>query len=116
MKHQLRFMARASTVALVIAAAIMFNVAHAGEKVTICHVPPGNPGNAHTITVNANAWRAHQAHGDSMGECPGTSPGSPGHGGNTFVLVVCDSRKGETGRQIQVSGSGRAMVTDTECH
>jgi hypothetical protein len=27
-------------------------VVTAGEKVTICHVPPGNPENAHTITID----------------------------------------------------------------
>jgi hypothetical protein len=40
-------------------------------KVTICHVPPGNPANAKTITVDGSAWPAHQAHGDTMGACPG---------------------------------------------
>ena len=38
--------------------------------ITICHVPPGNPGNRHTIEVDASAWPAHQGHGDSMGACP----------------------------------------------
>ena len=37
--------------------------------VTICHVPPGNPDNAHTITVSANAVPAHLAHGDYCGPC-----------------------------------------------
>ncbi len=42
------------------------------EKVTICHIPPGNPENAHTITVGASAVPAHIAnHGDSVGECGG---------------------------------------------
>lgn len=39
--------------------------------VTICHFPPGNPDNAHTIMVNANAVPAHVAHGDSCGSCEG---------------------------------------------
>ena len=39
------------------------------EKVTICHLPGGNPGNQHTITVGAPATDAHLAHGDSLGEC-----------------------------------------------
>jgi len=38
--------------------------------VTICHIPPGNPGNAHTISVSGNAENAHLAHGDTLGECP----------------------------------------------
>ena len=40
------------------------------DKVTICHIPPGNPDNAHTKNVSGNAKNAHLAHGDSMGECP----------------------------------------------
>jgi hypothetical protein len=40
-----------------------------GRHVTICHFPPGNPGNAHTIRVGAPAVRAHMAHGDHLGAC-----------------------------------------------
>ena len=40
------------------------------EKVTICHIPPGNPANAHTITVGSPAVTAHKAHGDYVdGSC-----------------------------------------------
>jgi hypothetical protein len=39
------------------------------SKVTICHFPPGNPGNRHTITIDASALSAHKAHGDTVGEC-----------------------------------------------
>jgi prepilin-type N-terminal cleavage/methylation domain-containing protein len=40
-----------------------------GKKVKICHVPPGNPDNAHTINVSINAMDAHLDHGDLLGEC-----------------------------------------------
>jgi hypothetical protein len=40
------------------------------EKVLICHIPPGNPENAHTISVSVNAVPAHLAHGDTEGPCP----------------------------------------------
>ena len=40
-----------------------------GDKVTICHIPPGNPANAHEITISVNALAAHMAHGDRMGSC-----------------------------------------------
>lgn len=40
-------------------------------RVTICHVPPGNQDNAHTITVSVNAVPAHLAHGDYCGPCEG---------------------------------------------
>jgi len=39
------------------------------DKVTLCHIPKGNPSNAHTITVGAPAFRAHMAHGDLEGPC-----------------------------------------------
>ena len=46
------------------------HAAPAGKKVTLCHVPPGNPADAHTITVGESAVSAHLAHGDELGECP----------------------------------------------
>ncbi len=42
----------------------------AGGQVTLCHIPPGNPGKAKTITVEAAAAAAHLAHGDTLGPCP----------------------------------------------
>ena len=48
-------------------------------RVVICHIPPGNSSNAHTITVNASALNAHLNHGDTLGECDGdVSEGSRG--------------------------------------
>ena len=41
-----------------------------GGNITICHHPPGNPDNAHTITIPVNALPAHLAHGDALNECP----------------------------------------------
>ncbi len=38
-------------------------------KVTICHIPPGNPSNRKTLTIDGSAWPAHKAHGDTMGPC-----------------------------------------------
>jgi hypothetical protein len=39
------------------------------DKVTLCHVPPGNPDAAHTITVGEVAVQAHLDHGDRRGAC-----------------------------------------------
>ena len=36
---------------------------------TICHIPPGNPGNNHTITIGESALSAHLDHGDVLGTC-----------------------------------------------
>ncbi len=41
-----------------------------GHKVLICHIPPGNPANAHTICVDKHAVDPHVSHhGDGVGEC-----------------------------------------------
>ena len=42
-------------------------------KVDVCHIPPGNPENAHTITISENALAAHLEHGDHLGPC-GSAP------------------------------------------
>lgn len=48
----------------------------ASDKVTICHFPPGNRDNAHTIVVGAAAVPAHiLLHGDTLGECDGGGGG-----------------------------------------
>jgi cysteine-rich repeat protein len=38
-------------------------------EVTICHIPPGNPADQHTVTVGETAVQAHLDHGDHLGEC-----------------------------------------------
>ncbi len=40
-----------------------------GASVTLCHIPPGNAANAHTLTVGASAAQAHYNHGDTPGAC-----------------------------------------------
>src|SRR5712692_426771 len=41
-----------------------------GTKVTICHFPPGNPGNAQTLCISQDAVPAHlMNHGDFCGPC-----------------------------------------------
>lgn len=38
-------------------------------KVEVCHIPSGDPGNLHTITISETALQAHLAHGDFLGDC-----------------------------------------------
>ncbi len=46
-------------------------------KALICHIPPGNPANAHTICVGKPAVRAHVSHhNDVLGAC-GDDPAKP---------------------------------------
>ncbi len=77
-RRMLRVVARVALCALAAAGLTVSqpSPAKAGgvEKVTICHRPPGNPENEHTITVGAPAVPAHLAHGDDIGECGAPPP------------------------------------------
>jgi len=49
-----------------------FDAASDPNKCTICHLPPGNPANAQTLTIGCSAVQAHMRNhpGDCMGPCP----------------------------------------------
>jgi hypothetical protein len=57
-------------------------------KITICHVPPGNPENAHLITIGQSAWPAHETH------CGSLSDGT----------VICDSLNDAEDFCLEMSG------------
>jgi hypothetical protein len=52
------------------------------DKVAVCHIPPGNPANAHTIVVGAPAVAAHLRHGDRLGACDAADGGGDDGGGD----------------------------------
>ena len=54
-----------------------FPITNGASKVDVCHAPPGNPDNAHTITIGAPAVAAHLAHGDTEAACAESSPPAP---------------------------------------
>ena len=45
------------------------SVASAAPKTTICHLPPDNPTNWNTISVDTTSVADHLAHGDKLGSC-----------------------------------------------
>lgn len=59
-----------------------------GNKVTICHIPPGNPANRHNICVSPNAAADHFAHGDYLGECEQVSCSNSLAGFATNALIA----------------------------
>lgn len=61
------------------------------EKVTLCHRPPGNPGNAHEITVGEPAVSAHLGHGDTLGQCPSETTTLPTTTLTTTTVGTTDS-------------------------
>lgn len=75
--------------ALLVATAAL--AASAAPKVTICHIPPGNPGNAHTITVGEPAVNAHVGnHGDTLGACDNDNQPPEAHAGDDQCLLFGD--------------------------
>ncbi len=46
-----------------------------GGSVTICHIPPGNPSNRKTLTINQADAAGHLGHGDTLGPCGGGGSG-----------------------------------------
>jgi len=55
--------------------------AAAPAKVDVCHIPPGNPENAHTITISESALSTHLDHGDVVGACDSTPTAAVGEAG-----------------------------------
>jgi chromosome segregation ATPase len=71
------------------------------EKVTICHIPPGNEDNPHTITIGESALEAHQAHGDTIGECVTSTSDAVGtNSTNSTSSTVDTSSIGNFGKYI----------------
>ena len=77
------------------------------EKITICHIPPGNPNNPQTIEIPASAWAAHQAHGDVLGACVPTNPnnGGNGSGSNNQVNPREQTGSGQGGNNSNSGGT-----------
>jgi hypothetical protein len=91
------------------------------KKTTICHIPPGNPSNARTISVSNKAVAAHLAHGDHTGRCTdeergGGSGGGPGNENSPKVSSVSSTNSNgsyHAGDTISVTVSFNKAMTVT---
>jgi hypothetical protein len=88
------------TLALANAVSLDTSVAHAGKKVTICHIPPGNEANLHTISVGEASVGDHLAHGDQLGACLSGCGSDPS---------VCDDSNACTSDFCATDGSAVTM-------
>ncbi len=72
------------------------------QKITICHVPPGNPANKHTLHIAFSAWAAHKAHvnltgpdyADYLGSCNSRTTTTPKE--TLHVISGCTGTTRET--------------------
>ncbi len=77
--------------------------AKGNAKVSICHTPPGNAANRHTIKVSSKALRAHLAHGDVTGACDQTPRFV-----NLQILAINDFHGNIATSSASFGGTGRA--------
>jgi hypothetical protein len=73
------------------------------EKVEICHIPPGNPANQHTIRISESAVPAHLAHGDVLGLCPPPDGATP-------TVVICHRPPGNPANHHTITISSSALA------
>lgn len=83
-------------------------------KVQICHVPPDNPGNFHTITINDKALQAHLAHGDLPGACSAHCS-QLCDDGNACTIDACDASERCLIDHPPVNCDDSNLCTDDTC-
>jgi hypothetical protein len=97
------------------------DIAHAGKKVVLCHVPPGNPANAHTILVGEAAISAHPPRDCTVADkcVAGFCDPATGACGTTPVscLEECDPPdfKGETCETVLGAGATETLSCSANC-
>jgi len=78
------------------------------DRISICH----NAGNStHTLTINDNAWPAHQAHGDTLGACAGASSAAV----SSAVSSVAVSSGGASSVASSAGGGGAGSSASATC-
>ena len=84
-------------------------------SVDVCHAPPGNPDNVHTISVGEGAFEEHVAHDDSDAACAESgSPEPPDGLGPSTSVDVCHAPPGNPDNAHTISEIGRASGRERE--
>jgi hypothetical protein len=63
------------------------------KKVDICHIPPGNPSNFHTINISEKAVQSHLDHGDLEGRCSDNCGTLCRTSGDMCEIHACQDKK-----------------------
>jgi hypothetical protein len=87
--------------------------------VSVCHIPPGNPDNAHRIEVGQRAVNTHLRHGDEVFESDECEIGigaclQEGQNVCTSEGIVCDAVPLEPGEETNDAGTC-ADTIDNDC-
>jgi len=82
-------------------------------KVTVCHRPPGNPANSHTLSISKSALKAHLGHGDVLGRC---APTCAADGADCAAAGDCCSDNCDAGVCAAACGtSGQGCESGADC-
>ncbi|MCP4710889.1 MAG: PKD domain-containing protein, partial [Planctomycetes bacterium] len=79
------------------------------QRVTVCHIPPGNRSRAHEIHISASGGQAHVAHGCYLGPCCDICVGE---GGQQAEITLGANPIG--GNCTAAGGGGGAVQVDAE--
>jgi hypothetical protein len=96
--------------------ALTASAAWAGAaKVQVCHIPPGNPANFHTITISENALQAHLGHGDLAGACFAHCD-TLCSDGNACTIDACDASEQCISTHPPVNCDDSSLCTIDSCN
>src|SRR6185295_14897439 len=96
--------------------ALSASAAWAGNaKVQVCHIPPGNPSNFHTITISESALSAHLGHGDLAGACFANCD-TLCSDGNACTIDACDASENCISTHPPVNCNDSNLCTTDSCN
>lgn len=78
--------------------------AKGNTKMDVCHIPPDDPSNYHTLNINNKAMKAHLAHGDIAGNCEQAFPDEV----ELKILAINDFHGNIATSSVSFGGTGRA--------
>jgi len=84
------------------------NLVESERDDVICHIPPGNHQNMHTIRVAEPAVQAHLNHGDIPGVCPGDDVEVESEASVAHASSSCLCEDGTTGSWQHVPAAVKA--------
>lgn len=96
--------------------ALTASAAWAGDaKVQVCHIPPDNPANFHTITISEDALQAHLGHGDLAGACFAHCD-TLCSDGNACTIDACDASEQCISTHPPVNCDDSSLCTIDSCN
>lgn len=89
-----------------------------GQKVLICHVPPGNPSNPQTLCIAASAVPAHLSEhaGDCLGACSSNRIEAQEWMEGNHVFISPNPFRDQLNVHFDSFSSGRARASLTDMH